>query len=109
MIISWFSQPEGGKFSSYYQYDTVTTNFTRIRMELGRASSSGATDDTFIGFKTERYVGFSDQYYSTSKSNLGHWSVNEDNELCYDDVPLAGGRPAPGARIYDCTNPGSFV
>jgi hypothetical protein len=108
MIISWFSQPEGS-LSSYYQYDTVTTNFTRIRMELGRASSNGSTDDTFIGFKTERYVGFSDQTYSTRKSNLGHWSVNEDNELCYDDVPLAGGHPAPGARIYDCTSPSSFV
>lgn len=108
MIISWFSQPEGS-FSSYYQYDTVTTNFTRIRLELGRVSSSGATDDTFIGYKTERYVGFSDQRYSTSKSNLGHWSVNADNELCYDGVALPGGRPADGARIYDCTNPGSFV
>jgi hypothetical protein len=108
MIISWFSQPEGS-FSSYYQYDTVTTNFTRIRLELGRASSNGSTDDTFIGYKTERYVGFSDVRLSTSKSNLGHWSVNEDNQLCYDGAPLPGGRPSDGARIYDCTDPSSFV
>lgn len=108
MIISWFSQPEGS-FSSYYQYDTVTTNFTRIRLELGRASSNGSTDDTFVGYKTERYVGFTDESLSTRKSNLGHWSVNEDNELCYDGAPLPGGRPSDGDRIYDCTDPSSFV
>jgi hypothetical protein len=106
MIISWFSQPQES-FSSYYQYDTVTTNFTRIRMELGRASSTGATDDTFISFKTQRYVGFSTERYSTS--SLDRWSVNADNQLCWDGTPLSSGRPTPGARTYDCTDPRSFV
>ena len=108
MIISWFTQPPD-EFSSYYQYDTVTKNFTRIRLELGRQSQSGNTDDTFVGFKTERYVGFSSADYSTRKSNLGHWSVNEAGELCYDGVALPTGRPAADDNVYDCTDPSSFV
>jgi hypothetical protein len=108
MIMSWFTQPPGEN-SSYYQYDTVTKNFTRIRLELDRASSSGSTDDTFVGYKAERYVGFSTARYSTSKGNLGDWSVNEDGALCYKGVALPADRPDAGARTYDCTDPSSFV
>jgi hypothetical protein len=104
MILAWFTQPPG-KFSSYYQYDTITNKFCRVRLELGRQSSSGSTNDTFIGLKTKRYVGFSKDKFS-SKSDK--WSVNDDGELCYDGKPLPGS-PKPGDTVYDTTNPDDFI
>ncbi|SHJ62543.1 hypothetical protein [Aquimarina spongiae] len=66
MIITWFTDPskgtftEGsGKFSSYYQYDTETKKFVRIRLELGRQSSGSDLGETGAFFKNKRAVGFS--------------------------------------------------
>lgn len=101
MIMSWFTQPPGKTFSSYYQYDTVTKNFTRIRLELNRADPDG----TFISYQTERFVGFSAKRYRTSGKNLRRWSVNEKNELCYENVALPTSQPNEGVRTYDCSLP----
>jgi hypothetical protein len=106
MIISWFTQPQNS-FASYYQYDTTTTQFVRVRLELGRQSSSGRTNDTFASYKAERYVGFSTEKYSTS--DLSKWSVNDEGDLCYTGQPLKGGKPDIGDKVYDCSNPSSFV
>lgn len=106
MIISWFTQPPSS-FSSYYQYDTVTQQFSRIRLELGRSSPSGSTNDTLVSYKPQRSVGFADQRLSTSDPGQ-HWSVNEDGALCYDEVALPG-TPRDGVRVYDSSDPSSFV
>jgi hypothetical protein len=106
MIIAWYTQPPG-KFSSYYQYDTVSRNFTRIRLELGRAAKPTDDGGTFASFKDDRRVGFSDDRLSTSKP-ADHWSVNGSGRLCFDGKELSG-VPKPGSRVYDASNPDSFV
>lgn len=105
MILSWFTQPPGA-FASYYQYDTSTREFSRIRLELGRTSQT-RTNDTFVSYKSGRAVGFSDQRLSTS--DLGRWSVDDDGQLCFDDVALPSDKPSAGDRVYDTSDPGSFV
>lgn len=105
MILSWFTQPPGG-FSSYYQFDTATREFSRIRLELGRQSETRTTD-TFVSYNSDRAVGFSAQRLSTS--DLTRWSVDEDGQLCFDDVALPSDKPSAGDRVYDSSNPDSFV
>jgi hypothetical protein len=105
MIISWFTQPPGS-FASYYQYDTVTGEFSRTRLELGRTSSS-STNDTFVSYYPERYVGFSNKSYSTSNPSA-HWSVNDKGQLCYDGNALPG-KPSTGWGVYDSSDTSSFV
>jgi hypothetical protein len=71
MIISWYTDPsqgtfkvndpKEGRFSSYYQYDTVSRKFVRIRLELGRKASGGDTGATQVILKKERAVGFSQE------------------------------------------------
>ncbi len=104
MIISWFTQPPGQN-ASYYQYDTVTQQFSRTRLELGRQSSSN-TNDTFVSYRSQRTVGFSDVRYSTTNPG-DHWTVN-DGTLYFDGTPLAT-TPSANAKVYDCTDPTDFV
>lgn len=115
MIKIWYTDPakgnfagNQGKFSSYYQYDTVTKEFVRVRLELGRAPSSSGGDSgkTFVNYKETRTVGFSDQVYSTS--DLSRWSVDAQNRLCFDNHPLSE-NPSKNARTYDCSDVESFV
>src|SRR5580658_5195060 len=106
VIISWFTEPPSS-FASYYQHDTVTQRFSRIRLQLGRQSLS-ATNDTFVSYKPHRAVGFSAQRYSTSDPG-SHWSVNEKGALCYDNAPLPSSKPNDGDRVYDSSDPSSFV
>jgi hypothetical protein len=106
VIISWFTEPPSS-FASYYQYDTVTQRFSRIRLQLGRQSLN-ATNDTFVSSKPHRAVGFSAQRYSTSDPG-SHWSVNEKGALCYDNAPLPSSKPNDGDRVYDSSDPSSFV
>ena len=110
MIISWFTDPskgtfvEGsGKFSSYYQYDTETKQFTRVRMELGRKASSSGYDqgDTMASYKETRYVSFSDEKIRDGKN----WTV-ENGELKYKGNSLEQ-TPSSGDYVYDLTNPKS--
>lgn len=109
MIISWFTQPKSG-FSSYYQYDTVTQQFSRVRLELGRNSTSGRTNDTFASYNSKRAVGFSKDRLPFDSNDPGQkWSLNKAGELCYEGQPLPGGRPSAGNRVYDATDPSSFV
>ncbi len=107
MIISWFTDPAKGnfgipgneeKFSSYYQYDTTSKEFTRVRLELGRTSGSG---DTQAMFKETRYVGFSTEKIRTSSD----WTV-EAGQLKYKGVALET-VPTEGDYVYDLTNPTS--
>jgi hypothetical protein len=106
MIIAWYTQPPGG-FSSYYQYDTVSRNFTRIRLELGRAAKPTDDGGTFASFKDDRRVGFSDVRLSTSNPSA-HWTVNEAGRLCFDGTELSG-IPKSDSRVYDTSDPDSFV
>lgn len=106
MIISWFTQPPG-KFASYYQYDTATLEFSRTRLELGRSSST-RTNDTFVSYNPERTVGFASAQYPTSNPDE-HWSVNGDGKLCYDGTALPSAKPSAGDRVYDTSDPASFV
>ena len=105
MIISWFTDPskgtfvEGsGKLSSYYQYDTQSKQFSRVRLELGRSSGSG---DTKAMYQETRYVAFSDQKINDSKN----WTV-ENGELKYKGNSLEQ-TPTNGDYVYDLTNPKS--
>jgi hypothetical protein len=108
MIISWFTQPPKS-FSSYCQYDTVTQELSRVRLELGRNSSSGRTNDTMAIYNSKRVFGFSKSRLAFDSKNPGeHWSV-EDGELCYDGKPLRDGRPEVGDWVYDTSDPYSFV
>ncbi|MCK8521150.1 hypothetical protein M0D21_06210 [Aquimarina sp. D1M17] len=111
MIITWFTDPSKGsftegstKFSSYYQFDTETKKFTRIRLELGRKASSSGGDDGRTGafFKEERYVGFSNDPKVRS-SQPTKWSVNDKGELCFDGDPLQT-KPAKDLRTYDTSS-----
>jgi len=103
MIITWFTDPSkgtfkpgDGTFSSYYQYDTSTRSFVRIRLELGRTSGSGKTRSMY---SEERYVGFAtDSDFRTSKKD--RWSVDEEGQLCYEKAPLKS-TPMDGYRTYD--------
>ncbi|MCE0915821.1 MULTISPECIES: hypothetical protein [unclassified Pseudomonas] len=106
MIISWFTQPTDAN-ASYYQYDSVTQQFSRIRLELGRTSMSG-NNGTFATYKSQRTFGFSDQRYST-QNPADHWSVNEDGKLCYDKTVLRGVPPQVGDKVYDSSNTNEFV
>lgn len=109
MIINWYTDPSGGdfagnpdKFSSFYQYDPASKEFVRIRLELGRADADG----TFARFKSERYVGFSDERYSTG--NLNRWTVDGQGRICFDNAALQQ-TPREGYQVYDATNPRVFV
>jgi hypothetical protein len=104
MIISWFTKPEKS-FDSYYQYDTVTKNFVRIRLELGRNDG----DDSVIIFEPKNYVGFSRSDYPTKGADLNRWSVNAAEELCYNGVALRGGRPSDKDYVYDTDNPTEWM
>jgi hypothetical protein len=107
MIKSWFTQPPGG-YASYYQYDTVTCQLSRIRLELGRTSGSG---DTAVIYRPRRAVGFSKFNYSVSKKpgEVWSWSVNDDGRICYMGIPLNGPPPKPGEYVYDTSDPLSSV
>jgi hypothetical protein len=108
MIIFWFTQPKNS-FASYFQYDTVTQQFSRIRLELGRISNSGRITDTFVSCNSQRTVGFSKDRHPFDRESPGyHWTV-KDGALCYDGKPLPGGRPSIGDRVYDTSDPKSFV
>lgn len=105
MIITWNTDPSkgqfkpgSGKFSSYYQYDTVTRKFVRVRLELGRnpSSSGGDSGGTGAFFSEKRYVGFSNERLDTTSNK---WSI-VDGELYFDGTKLAT-EPASGLRTYD--------
>jgi hypothetical protein len=111
MILYWFTQPKNS-FSSYYQYDTVTQKFSRVRLELGRSGSDGGK--TFVSYHEERWVTFSKTPIAgAGKQEKGksRWSVNDDNEFCYDGKPLPAvtGKPAAGLRVYDTSDPAKFI
>lgn len=108
-LISWFTQPPG-KNASFYQYDTGTRQFTRIRLELGRGTL--AKDSTFISYTPKRAVGFSKTTLKGAGNQQGKkspWSVNDKGELLYNGKALPGPPPKPGDNIYDTSNPDSFV
>lgn len=94
MLINWFTQPPA-KFASYYQYDTVTQRFCRIRLELGRTSGSG---DAKAMYEPRRAVGFSPN--KNFKSDKSRWSVDDKGTLSYDGKPLSG-KPTAGDWTYD--------
>lgn len=104
MIISWFTNPGDGVLSSYYQYDNLTRQFVRIRLELGRTDANDASD-TVVNYQPERVVGFSKQDYLGDADELdpADWSVNDGGELCYRGTPLPGGRPPAGDYVYDAS------
>lgn len=110
MIITWYTDPSkgafteaGGKYSSYYQYDTTTKKFARIRLELGRGvSASGDTGKTGAFFKERRYVGFGDKA-KVKTSQKEKWSVNEDGDLCFDGTPLQK-TPEDNLRTFDTSS-----
>jgi hypothetical protein len=101
MIISWFTQPRN-PFSSYYQYDTVTRQFSRIRLELAR--NEGA-DSTCVMYRSNRTVGFSEERYS---NDAEYWSI-KDGVLCYKGTPLPSTRPRDEYRVYDTSDPSKHV
>lgn len=95
MIITWFTQP-ANSYASYYQFDTETKKFVRIRMELGRKSGSGRTQ---LIYEDEYAVGFGKAAdYDTSDAQ--RWKVNEKGQLCYDDKPLSL-EPGPKLNTFD--------
>lgn len=107
MIISWNTDPSKGtfapgstKYSSYYQYDTVSRKFVRIRLELGRGGSDGGDTGSF--YRENRYVGFTtDNDLST---DINRWSV-DDGQLRYelekDEYLHLPTEPKTGATTYD--------
>lgn len=107
MIISWNTDPSKGtfapgstKYSSYYQYDTVSHKFVRIRLELGRGGSDGGDTGSF--YRENRYVGFTtDNDLST---DIKRWSV-DDGQLRYelekDEYLHLPTEPKTGATTYD--------
>jgi hypothetical protein len=112
MIITWCTDPSQGEFeegdvtfSSFYQYETVTKQFVRIRLELNRQVSGGDQGDTFARFKAERFVGFSDQALSR---DLQHWTVDAEGRLCFDGNAL-GQTPTNDYNVYDCTDVTEFI
>lgn len=108
MIFSWFTDSPEGAFSSYYQYDNKTMEFTRIPLELGR-NGKGATD-TVIDYEPTRAVGFSKQNYlpegegENEGLNPDDWSIDDQGKLCYQGTPLPNGKPADGDYVYDATD-----
>ena len=107
MLITWYTDPSKGsfsegstKFSSFYQYDTVSKKFVRIRLELGRTGSDGGK--TFSSYKETRYVGFSNDP-SIRTSQKTKWSVNDQGELVFDGTPLSQ-EPKPGYGVFDTSS-----
>lgn len=74
---------------------------------MGRVAKPTDDGGTFASFKDDRKVGFSDDKMSTSKP-AGHWTVNDSGRLCFDGKELSG-VPKAGSRVYDASNPDSFV
>ena len=111
MIVIWTTDPAKGdfannpqKYSSFYMYETVSKQFVRVRLELGRNDSNGG--DTFSRYKKTRTIGFSDQTYLTR--DLARWSLDAHDKLCYDGTPLSQ-TPEADSKTYDCTDVTSFV
>ncbi|WP_459212735.1 hypothetical protein [Aquimarina rhabdastrellae] len=111
MIITWYTDPSKGsftegstKFSSYYQFDTVSQKFVRIRLELGRSPSSSGGDqgDTGAFFKSKRYVGFSNDP-TVRSSQPAKWSINKEGQLCFDGKALQT-TPSKGLNTYDTSS-----
>lgn len=104
MLIYWFTQPpvtpKTTNFASYYQYDTVTRHFCRVRLELGRAGADGG--GTFASYQDTRYVGF-----PKTRLTGGSFAI-KNGTLEYGGKPLPD-KPTDGARVYDTTVPSQFV
>lgn len=103
MIINWFTQPRSvsAKFpySSYYQYDTVTGKFCRLRLALGR-NDSGATKALY---EEKRAFGFTNNK-SCSAEPITDWSMN-NGKLYYKNEPMPSEKPVPGYRVFDVKLP----
>ncbi|GEM_PF-3716007 len=114
MIISWNTDPSKGtfapgstKYSSYYQYDTVSHKFVRIRLELGRTESNG---ETMIIYDNDRAVGFSDIDFIEEEQEYpdSDFSIDEaTGEVLLRGVPLSQ-TPQPGYNVVDMS-PGDTV
>ncbi len=111
MIITWNTDPSkgtfapgSGKYSSYYQYDTVSGKFVRVRLELGRAASQSGGDSGGTGafFTEKRYVGFGPSD-SARTSQPTRWSINDKGELCFDGAALAT-KPSAGLTTFDTSS-----
>jgi len=103
---TWYTQPpereghEGKNFSSFYCYDEAKRILVRIRLELGRSSLTGKSNDTQAFYNENRYVGFSKTSYEKNQRKL--FEVNTNNRIQYLDKELTDD-PTPQLRVYDLT------
>lgn len=114
MIISWNTDPSKGtfapgstKYSSYYQYDTVSHKLVRIRLELGRTEING---ETMVIYDNNRAVGFSDIDFIKEELEYPDSDFSIDaatGEVLLRGVPLSQ-IPQPGYNVVDMS-PGDTV
>ncbi len=77
-----------GKYSSYYQYDTVSLKLVRIRLELNRSTDSGS-GDTKVIYNENRGVGFTDQNL-TEDDTVQNSDFSVDNtEVIFRNTPMS--------------------
>lgn len=88
-------------FSCFYYYNTMSRNFVRIRLELGR---KGLYPNPGISARLNRFIGFVDDISAFDFEDFNRWTVNHKNEIVYctgNDFITLSKEPAEGKRAID--------
>ena len=88
-------------FNSFYYYNTMSRNFVRIRLELGR---KGLYPNPGITARLNRFIGFVDNLNAFDFKNFNRWTVNNKNEIVYcvgNDFITLPNEPAAGKKVID--------
>lgn len=103
-IKTWVTQP-AKKFDSFYYYDTVTLDFVRIRLELGRTDLPPYNPDPGVFPSQNRFVGFVEDLNAYDFENFKLWTVNDNDAIVYKagttKEEVISKNPAPGKSPVD--------
>lgn len=103
-IKTWVTQPQH-VYDSFYYYDTVTLNFVRIRLELGRTDKQPFNPNPGVFTNSNRYVGFVDKPNQFDFRDMNLWTVNTKCEIVYkagtSDQKILDKEPAAGKSTVD--------
>jgi hypothetical protein len=96
---TWYTQPEGEAFSSFYYYEEASRELVRIRLELGRRETETDPGNTIAIYRSNRIVGFTKFLYSKKES--ARFAANSKGKMIDNRGTLMGNKPKPGGLLYD--------